>query len=340
MLGEREPSASRRGGIDGVGAARRRRARTPRRSPRASRARRPARRAIASRTCRAARRRSSRVAKSAGRAARPPPRRARRRRRQRQRAGAGSRRHSLAVTVAVPCPRATRSTARPVGCRCSSASASPPSRRIRARGRRASPSGSTAALLESVEAHRQEPRASGSRAASSLRSHLRMTRRWTVRPRGADGARHARGSCCAASAPKASSGTGRCSSCTRGRSRALGPDILERPPRFDAMLERLRAPTARAGSARRCSTSRSSRGSGTCGSPKRSGTAQLSPWRRLARRRGRRRAARARNGRRADARVGRRRARGAPPGLSPRRAAVPALSDADPRRGGRATPTG
>ena len=94
-------------------------------------------------------------------------------------------------------------------------------------------------LLESVTAHGKNLvlRFEG---GVVVRSHLRMSGRWTVRPRG-----EAR-----AGKPWLVLGGERVEGVlwngpvlelhTRALAR-LGPDILERPPRIDAMLERLRA---------------------------------------------------------------------------------------------------
>ena len=77
------------------------------------------------------------------------------------------------------------------------------------------------------------------------------------------------------------SGTGRCSSCTRGRSPGSARTSSSGRPGSTRCSRGCAPPTRRAGSARRCSTSRSSPGSGTCGSPRRCGASELSPWRRL-----------------------------------------------------------
>ena len=97
----------------------------------------------------------------------------------------------------------------------------------------------------------------------------------------------------------------------------------------------------RAGSARRCSTSRSSPGSGTCGWPRRSGrrgSRRGGGWRRSARTSARRALETAAELMRASVDRG----RGGPQaGLPPGRAAVPALPDADPVVGaGRRQPHG
>jgi endonuclease-8 len=114
-----------------------------------------------------------------------------------------------------------------------------------------------------------------------VRSHLRMTGRWTVRPRG-------------------ERRTGKPWLVLRGRRaeavlwngpvlelhtralRRLGPDILERPPRIDAMLARLRASdgTRRFGEALLDQSLVA--GIGNMWLAEALWEAQLSPWRRLA----------------------------------------------------------
>ena len=105
-----------------------------------------------------------------------------------------------------------------------------------------------------------------------LRSHLRMTGRWRVEPKGARRAGRPwlvlRGEAYEAvlwNGPVLELAKG-------GRLSHLGPDILERPPEFEEMIERFRAERGRAPSAMLSSTSGSSRGSGTCGRRRRSGT--------------------------------------------------------------------
>ena len=169
------------------------------------------------------------------------------------------------------CRGATRFIWRRGGYGRSSASASPPSRRTRARRRWAWRNGSTGAFSESVEAVGRTC-SSGSRAGCPCARICACSGRWTLRPRGGE------------------TRAGRPWLVLRGdrfegvlwngpvlelHLRALerlGPDILERPPRIDAMLDRLRrAATQRGGWGRRCRTSRSSPGSGTCGLPSRCG---------------------------------------------------------------------
>ena len=106
-----------------------------------------------------------------------------------------------------------------------------------------------------------------------LRSHLRMTGRWRVEPRGAKRTgrpwlvlRGAEYEAVLWNGPVLELGRG---SAPVGR---LGPDILAEPPDFESMLERLRAAEPGVRSARRSSTSGSSPGSGTSGAPSRSGT--------------------------------------------------------------------
>ena len=80
------------------------------------------------------------------------------------------------------CPRATRSTARPAGCRCSSASGSRSRRRTRAPVKRLAER-LDGRLLEGVEAVGKNLLLA-LRGRLVLRSHLRMSGRWHVRPRG------------------------------------------------------------------------------------------------------------------------------------------------------------
>ena len=78
-----------------------------------------------------------------------------------------------------------------------------------------------------------------------VRSHLRLSGRWTVRPRG----QAARGTPWLVLRGERAEGVLWNGPVLELHTRALaqlGPDILERPPRIDAMLARLRAPTRRA----------------------------------------------------------------------------------------------
>ena len=106
--------------------------------------------------------------------------------------------------------------------------------------RRGSPSASTAARSRRVEAVGKNLllRFEGGLV---LRSHLRMTGRWRVEPRGARRAR--------AAVARAARRRGRGGALERAGARArkgrrplahLGPDILDRPPDLDAMIERFR----------------------------------------------------------------------------------------------------
>ena len=107
-----------------------------------------------------------------------------------------------------------------------------------------------------------------------VRSHLRMNGRWRVRRRGRRARGEGRrGSCCAVASGRRRSGTGRCShraSAVGSRARAR---ISSRRRRSRTSSSPGSAGATRHGSwARRSSTSGSSPGSGTCGSPRRSGT--------------------------------------------------------------------
>ena len=113
----------------------------------------------------------------------------------------------------------------------------------------------------------------------------------------------------------------------------LGPDILASPPDFDAMLARLRRPTAPARSARRSQDQRLVAGIGNMWMAETLWRERLSPWLRLAdvaepdRRRALETAADP------DARRRRPGPRAPDAGLTPSRPTVPALPNADPLRG-------
>ena len=118
---------------------------------------------------------------------------------------------------------------------------------------------------------RQEP-AAHLRGRLVLRSHLRMSGRWTLVPRGVRPARPPwlvlRGA-----APRgACRGTARCSSSTPATSGRLGPDILAAVPAVDRMVANLAGASLRPRRRRRAARpAASSPGSGTSGRPRRSG---------------------------------------------------------------------
>jgi endonuclease VIII len=109
-----------------------------------------------------------------------------------------------------------------------------------------------------------------------LRSHLRMRGRWQVLERNGPSTRRGmpwlvlRGE-----SAEAILWHGPVLELDDTHVRRLGPDILADPPDLEEMLERIRASP----SAKRCSTSGSSQGSGTCGAPRRSGGRRSRPGR-------------------------------------------------------------
>ena len=163
-----------------------------------------------------------------------------------------------------------------------------------------------------------------------LRSHLRMSGRWSVRPRGTDG-------------------NGRPWLVLRGsqlegvlwggpvlelHARALarlGPDILARPPDLDAMLARLRGADATRPLAETIQDQTLVAGIGNMWAAETLWDARLSPWLRLGEVSAGRPAPCAGDGSEADVRLRRRRPRSAAAGVQPCRAAVSALPHPDPR---------
>ena len=188
-------------------------------------------------------------------------------------------RASLPLPCRVRCPRATPSTGPPHGSRCWSASRSRRARRIPVRGSSVSPSGSTDGRSSRSTAHGKNLvlRFDG---GIVVRSHLRVSGRWTVRPRG-----------------QTSGGTpwlvlrgGRVEAVlwngpvlelhTRALAR-LGPDILEQPPRIDEMLDRLRAADSLRWFGELLLDQQVVAGIGNMWLAEALWTARLSPWRRL-----------------------------------------------------------
>ena len=163
--------------------------------------------------------------------------------------------------------------------------------------------------LESVEAIGKNLRFRFS-GGVVLRSHLRMSGRWSVRPRG----ERRVGSPWLVLRGDRVEGVlwnGPVLELHDRALRRLGPDILERPPRLDAMLHasarRRRHAHARRDAARPVARRRDRE---HVARRSRCGTRELSPWRRLRDVPEHDRLPRARDGRDADARVARHRPRG------------------------------
>ena len=234
---------------------------------------------------------------------------------------------SLPLPWRLPCPRATPSTEPRRGCRFWSASAS--------RRRSPHPRAQAERVAEQIDGRRLESVTAHGKnlvlrfeGGVVVRSHLRISGRWTVRPRG----QAARGTPWLVLRGERAEGVLWNGPVLELHTRALarlGPDILERPPRIDAMLARLQR-GRRDALVRRVAARPAARLRDREHVAGRSalGGAPLAVA--AARRRGRGRTADgARDGRDDDARVGRRRARCRQAGLSPRRPAVPALPHAD-----------
>ena len=119
----------------------------------------------------------------------------------------------------------------------------------------------------------------------------------------------------------------------------LGPDILEQPPRFDAMLERMRRADQTRWLGETLLDQSLVAGIGNMWLAEALWRAELSPWRRLRDVAEAGSPPRARVGRRADARGGRRRAQRRPSASTAAPAGRARAAAAASARGGRATTT-